>query len=183
MGSYHGIAAHFPIALWITAFLIILLSTFSESTWVKNLQRVLPALLFFGFLTGLITFIIGLFVWPWAANISSPLVRNHLLMAGWALIYWGGLWLFIWKLGDLVWQGLMSYVMVVMALLGVVLLSIAGTLGGSLIGNPSTLPDILALLGWDINSTFYLPNAMLLVIVISCAVMLFFGYVGNKNKT
>jgi uncharacterized membrane protein len=171
MSPYHVMLVHFPIALWTTAALVIALRALSDGSLARAADQVLAPLLFIGALSGALAFAAGVLVWPFEAAASSPLARNHLLLAGWSLAYWTLLWIVRWRGGEQVWQGLWRWVMLGLAALGVGLQTITGTLGGYLAGNPSMVSEIVRRLGWEVFTTFYLPN-WVLAAVIACAVAL-----------
>ncbi len=181
MGPYHVMLVHFPIALWTTAALIILLRTFSDSTLARAADGALTLLLFLGAVFGALAFSVGLMVWPTEAATSSPLARNHMLMAGWSLAYWTVLWIIRWRGGERVWQGLWKWVMLGLAGLGIGLQTITGTLGGYLVGNPSAASEVLRMLGWEVFTTFYLPSWLVVAIVCAAAVIVMIGIVGRRT--
>jgi hypothetical protein len=64
--------------------------------------------------------------------------------------------------------------MVILGALGAGLLAITGTLGGHLHGAPAYLSEILRMLGWDVYTTFYVPNwvlGVLAIVIIAMPVM------------
>lgn len=183
MGPYHVMLVHFPIALWTTAALIILLRTFSDGTIARAADGALTLLLLLGAVTGTLAFAVGMLVWPTEAATSSPLARNHMLLAGWSLAYWIVLWIVRWRGGEGVWQGLWKWVMLGMAGLGIGLQTITGTLGGYLVGNPSAVSEIVRRLGWEIFTTFYLPNWVLLLLVIAALMIIASGFAGRSTQT
>jgi hypothetical protein len=175
MSAYHVMLVHFPIALWSTAALIVLLRAFSEGALARNADRVLAPILFLGGFLGALGFAAGLLVWPLEAVASSPLARNHLLLASWALAYWLLLALVRWLGGEQVWQGLWRWTMLGLAGLGMGLQTITGTLGGYLAGNPSAVSEVLRLLGWEVFTTFYLPNWVLIVLGVATVALIALG--------
>jgi uncharacterized membrane protein len=183
MGPYHAMLVHFPIALWTTAAIIILLRTLSDGTLARAADGALTLLLFLGAVTGALAFAAGLMVWPTEAATSSPLARNHMLLAGWSLAYWTVLWIVRWRGGERVWQGLWKWVMLGLAALGVGLQTITGTLGGYLVGNPSAVSEIVRRLGWEIYTTFYLPDWLLGLIVASAVLIIALGYAGRRAQS
>jgi len=183
MGPYHVMLVHFPIALWTTAALIILLRTFSDGTLARAADGALTLLLFLGAVSGALAFTVGLMVWPTEAATSSPLARNHMLLAGWSLAYWTVLWIIRWRGGERVWQGLWKWVMLGLAGLGIGLQTITGTLGGYLVGNPSAVSEVLRMLGWEVFTTFYLPSWLVLTIVCAAAVIVVIGIVGRRTPS
>lgn len=182
MSAYHVMLVHFPIALWTTTALVIVLRTFSDGQLARSADSVLTPLLFIGALTGALAFIVGLLVWPIEAVASSPLARNHMLLAGWTLAYWIVLWITRWRGGEQVWKGLSRWIMLGLGLLGVGLQTITGTLGGYLAGNPSAVSEIVRQLGWELFTTFYLPDWILILLVISALAMITLGLVGNRAR-
>jgi hypothetical protein len=163
--------SHFPVALWITATLIIVIRAFSAGLLARNLGRALVPLLFLGALAGIVTYALGLLVWPFEALTASPLGRNHMLTATWTLGYWLLLLFITWRVGELVWEGPSRWVMLGLGILGSGLLAVTGALGGHLIGNPTMVSNILRLLGWEVYTTFYLPTSMLGVIGVAALVL------------
>jgi uncharacterized membrane protein len=180
MSAYHVMLVHFPIALWTTAALIILYRTFSNGALAQSADRVLAPLLLVGTLIGALAFAAGLLIWPIEAVTSSPLARNHVLLASWALAYWTLLWLIRWLGGEQVWQGLWRWTMLGLAALGMGLQTITGTLGGYLAGNPSAVSEILRRLGWEVFTTFYLPDWLLGVLVVITLTLIAVGVVAKR---
>lgn len=181
MNAYHIMLVHFPIALWSTAALIIALRAFSDSPLARSADRVLVPMLALATLLGMLGWGTGLLIWPIEAMASSPLARNHLLLASWSLAYWVLLGLVRWRGGEQVWQGLGRWLMLGLAGLGMVLQTITGTLGGYLAGNPSAVSDILRRLGWEVFTTFYLPDSMLAVIGVATIVLVALGVAGRRS--
>jgi hypothetical protein len=182
MGPYHVMLVHFPIALWTTAALVIVVRAFSSGSLARSADGALTALLFIGAATGALAFAVGLLVWPLEAAVSSPLARNHILMGGWSLAYWTLLWLVRWRGGEAVWHGAWRWVMVGLAALGVGLQTIAGTLGGYLAGNPSMVSEVVRRLGWEVFTTFYLPDWVLVTVLVSAAVLGGLGLAGARAR-
>jgi hypothetical protein len=88
MAGYHAVLVHFPIALLMTATLAILLRAVSEGPLARAVDRALVPLLGVGVLSGVVAYGVGLLVWPWEAISSTPLGRNHMLLATWTVAYW-----------------------------------------------------------------------------------------------
>jgi uncharacterized membrane protein len=183
MGPYHVMLVHFPIALWTTAALIILLRTLSDNTLARAADGALTLLLFLGAVSGAVAFAVGLMVWPIEAATTSPLARNHMLLAGWSLAYWSVLWIVRWRGGERVWQGIWKWLMLGLAALGVGLQTITGTLGGYLAGNPSAVSELLRRMGWEVFTTFYLPDWLLVLVVIAGLVIVVLGFMGRAVRT
>lgn len=180
MAPYHVMLVHFPLALWTTAALIIILRAFSDGALARKADGALTLLLFLGALSGAAAFTAGLLIWPLEAVSSSPLARNHVIFASWSLAYWTLLWLLRWRGGERVWKGLRRWVMLGLAALGFGLQTITGTLGGSLAGNPSAVTEIVRRLVWEVYTSFYLPDWLLILLVISAALMIAIGLIGKR---
>lgn len=181
MNAYHIMLVHFPIALWSTAALIVLLRAFSDSTLARSADRVLAPLLLLAGVLGALGFAAGLLVWPIEAVTNSPLARNHLIMAAWSLAYWVLLGTVRWVGGEAVWQGLWRWSMLGLAGLGMALQTVTGTLGGYLAGNPSAVSEVLRLLGWEVFTTFYLPWWMLAVVGLAAIALVALGVAGRRS--
>ncbi|KKO44663.1 heme ABC transporter permease [Arsukibacterium ikkense] len=181
MGPYHAVMSHFPVALWLTATLVIVIRVFSDRQLARNLGRVLVPLLALGAVTGAITFALGFLVWPYEALSASPLGRNHLLMASWSLGYWTMLLFIAWRHGETLWHGVSRWIILGLGILGADLLAITGALGGHLIGNPTMVSDVLRLLGWEVYTTFYLPTTMLVIIGAAVLALLAIAIHGRRQ--
>lgn len=181
MAPYHHLLVHFPIALWTVATLIIVLRAFSEGRLARNAEAVLAPLLVLGVLTGVVAYAIGLMVFPYEAISSSPLGRNKLIAATWALAYWSLLAVIVWRLGEAVWKGSARWIMLGLGLLGGGLLTVAGALGGHLSGSPSAVSRLFRLLGWEVYTTFYVPNFMLVVLVLTAVVLTGIGFATRRQ--
>lgn len=181
MNAYHVMLVHFPIALWTTAALSVVLRTFSDGPLARDCDRVLAPILLLGAVIGALGFAAGLLVWPFEAVASSPLARNHLLMAAWSLSYWALLAVLRWIGGDRVWHGLWRWAMLGLAGLGMGLQTITGTLGGYLAGNPSAVSGILRLLGWEVFTTFYLPAWTLAVVGVVAIALVGIGLAARRS--
>lgn len=181
MGVYHMLAIFFPIALWDTAFLFTLIRAFSNGRTATKLGNAVTPLLFLGLLGGLVAYVLGFFVWPYSALTASPLGRNHLLMATWTLAYWAVLWMVTWRLGDQLWSGFRRWLALALGALGVGLLTVTGTLGGSLAGNPSGISDLVRGLGFEVYTTFYVPEFVLWVMFSAAVLLLTIGFWSRKQ--
>ncbi|MEQ1535198.1 MAG: hypothetical protein ABL923_04915 [Burkholderiaceae bacterium] len=165
MDAYHVLMVHFPIALWMTATLAILLRAFSDGALAKSVDHALVPLLSISLIFGIIAFSIGLMVWPWETISASALGRNHVLTASWTVAYWAILLFVRWRRGEAVWLGMSRWVMAGLALLGSALLGITGTLGGHLVGIYTEVSDGLRMLGWEVYTTYYVPDMTLMALV------------------
>lgn len=181
MAAYHVVLVHFPIALWMTATLAIVFRALSDGPLAKAVDRALVPLLTLGLIAGLTAYVVGLMVWPWEAISSTPLGRNHMLLATWTVAYWALLLVTRWRLGEEIWSGIMRWVMAGLALLGSALLGITGTLGGHLVGIYTEVSDVLRLLGWEVYTTYYVPDITLAAIVVMAIVLVAIGIWGSRR--
>ncbi|HET7204351.1 MAG TPA: DUF2231 domain-containing protein [Steroidobacteraceae bacterium] len=166
MGPYHAIMVHFPVAFWIVASGIVIYRACSDATLARALDRVLPVLLVIGVMTGVVSYVLGQFVWSPAAVQKTPLGRNHMIGATWTLSCWAAVLYLRWRAGESVWSTpLRRVVMATLGSVGGVLLAVTGTLGGHLHGAPAQLSDLLRLVGFDVYTTFYVPTWALIVMV------------------
>src|SRR3989304_6336467 len=88
MGAYHAVLVHFPIALLMTATLAILVRAVFDGPLARAIDRALVPLLAVGVVAGAVAYVVGLLVWPWETISSTPLGRNHMLLATWTMAYW-----------------------------------------------------------------------------------------------
>ena len=183
MAGYHVVLVHFPIALWMTATLAILWRAVSDGALAKAIDRALVPLLAVGLIAGLAAYVVGLMVWPWESISSSPLGRNHMLLATWTMAYWALLLATRWLQGEAVWQGPMRWVMAGLAMLGSALLGITGTLGGHLVGIYTDVSEVLRLFGWEVYTTFYLPMLTLAVIGVVTLLLIGLGIWGRSARS
>lgn len=183
MSAFHVVLVHFPIALWMSAALAITVRAFSSGPLGQAMDRALPVFLGLGLLSGLLAWIVGRFVWPWETISSTPMGRNHMLLATWSLAYFALITFIRLRHGPAIWQGLSRWIMLVLAGIGVVLVGITGTLGGHLVGNYTELGQVLRLLGWEIYTTFYVPTLTLLVLVVISALLVGLGLMGRGKRT
>ena len=183
MAAYHVVLIHFPIALWMTAALAILLRAVSDGPLARAVDRALVPLLAIGLVFGVAAYAVGLLVWPWETISSTPLGRNHMLLATWTLAYWALLLVTRWIQGEAVWVGLSRWVMAGLALLGAVLLGITGTLGGHLVGIYTDVSEMLRLLGWEVYTTFYVPTLTLAAIGVATVLLIGLGLWGRTARS
>jgi hypothetical protein len=181
MAAYHAVLVHFPIALLMTATLAILVRAVSDGPLAQAVDRALVPLIAVGLLAGVVAYVVGLMVWPWEAISSTPLGRNHMLVATWTLAYWALLLATRWIQGEAVWEGAMRWIMAGLAILGSGLLGITGTLGGHLVGIYTEVSELLRLLGWEVFTTYYVPNVTLAAIVIAAILLTGIGVLGRHR--
>jgi len=182
MAPYHVLMVHFPIALWMTATLAILLRAFSDGPLAKAVDRALVPLLGISLIFGIIAFSIGLMVWPWETISASALGRNHVLTASWTVTYWAAVLFVRWRRGEAVWNGMTRWIMAGLALLGSALLGITGTLGGHLVGIYTEVSVALRMLGWDVYTTYYVPDMTLVTIGVIAALLLGMGWRSRRKQ-
>jgi hypothetical protein len=181
MGAYHAMLVHFPLALWTTAVLVILIRAFSNGPFANACDRVLTPLLFLGVLAGAAAYVVGFLVRPIEAITYSTMGRNHLLVASWALAYWTLVLVTRWRLGESAWHGGSRWIMLGLAALGAGLLTVTGNLGGLLTvtGSATGVTELLRVLGWEVYTTFYVPNFMLVLLVIAAIGFVALGFWGR----
>lgn len=181
MAAYHVVLVHFPIALWMTATLAILLRAVSDGPLALAVDRALVPLLTLGLIFGIVAYAVGLMVWPWETISSTPMGRNHLLLATWTTAYWALLLVTRWRIGEAIWSGIMRWVIAGLAVLGSVLLGITGTLGGHLVGIYTEVSEVLRLLGWEVYTTYYVPDLTLAAIVVAAVAVAAIGVWGSRR--
>ena len=71
--------------------------------------------------------------------------------------------------------------MLILAALGAGFLTITGTLGGSLADDLSGISDLVRLAGWEVYSTFYVPDAILWLVILASAVLVGTGLWGRRR--
>jgi hypothetical protein len=181
MAGYHVVLVHFPIALFMTATLAVLLRAVSDGAVARAADRALVPMLAFGLVMGVAAYLVGLLVWPWGAISASALGRNHVLLATWTIAYWALILATRWIQGEAVWQGPTRWIMAGLALLGSVLLGITGTLGGHLVGIYTDVSAVLRLMGWEVYTTFYVPDLTLILLVVAAVLLAGLGVWGARR--
>lgn len=182
MAAYHVVMIHFPIALWMVSALAIVIRALNAGPLGQAMDRALPVFLALGAIFGAIAFLLGISVWPWETLSATPMGRNHMLTASWSLAYFTLLAVIRFVHGDRIWEGLSRWVMVLLAGIGVVLVGITGTLGGHLVGNYTEVGQLLRILGWEIYTTYYVPNVTLLIIAGVSVVLVGIAFVGRDRS-
>jgi hypothetical protein len=182
MAAYHVVLVHFPIALWMTAALAIVIRALSDGLLAKAIDRALVPLLALGLITGLAAYAVGLMVWPWEALSATPLGRNHMLLATWTVAYWTLILVTRWVQGEAIWRGPSRYVMAGLAVLGTALLAVTGTLGGHLVGQYTPVVEALRYFGWEPYTTFYVPTVTLLLLVIASLALIAVGWWSSRQE-
>lgn len=182
MAAYHIVLVHFPIALWMTATLAIVWRALSDGPVALAIDRALLPLLSLGFLSGAAAVLVGTLVWPWEAISTSPMGRNHILLAIWTTTYWFVLLVTRWLQGEALWEGPGRWVMAALALLGSGLLGVTGTLGGHLAGIYTDLSKVLRTLGWEVHRTFYVPDLTLIVLSLATLLLLVIAVLASRKS-
>ncbi|MEQ6916255.1 hypothetical protein [Halomonas aquatica] len=183
MNGTHAMLSHFPVGFWALATLMILVGAFLSGRLAEISRAALLPVLILSVLGALAAIIIGFLVWPMEANLTSPLARNHILMAFWSLGIFSMITVLVWKAGDAAFEGNRRWVLVILALTGGLMFSSAGTLGGHLVGASTAFSDVLGLMGWEVYTTFYSPLwviAVMVLIGIGSAVV---GLKGRRTAT
>jgi len=179
---YHILAAHFPVGLWVTAYLFILIRSFSDSEFAVRVQRAIWPVVALGTLAGFVTYGLGLTIYPWSAITESPLGRNHILLATWTLSYWTVMSVLGYRFRRHLFDGAQRWITLALATIGMLVITITGTLGGSLTGTPSLVTKSLNWIGWNVYMTFYLPTWMLLVFAAGAVLLVVIGIVGHRAQ-
>lgn len=182
MAPYHVVLVHFPTALWLGSALLIFLRVIDSGPLGRAADRALPVFLVLGAILGLMAYVVGLLVWPWEALSSTPMGRNHALTATWSLGYFVLLAVIRLIHGEALWHGMIRLVMLVLSGVGVVLVGVNGTLGGHLIGVYTDVGEVLRWLGWEVYSTYYVPNLTVGVLIALGVVMAGLGIMAGRDK-
>lgn len=181
MAAYHVVLVHFPIALWMTAALAILWRAVSGGPVARAIDQALVPLLAIGLASGILAMLVGAMVWPVDAVTTSPMGRNHILLASWTTAYWALILVLRWRVGAGLWEGSGRWIMALLAMIGAGLLGITGTLGGHLSGIYTDLAKVLRVLGWEVHRTFYVPNATLAALVVAALLLAVIGVVARRS--
>tara|TARA_R110002110_G_scaffold67637_1_gene184133 strand:+ start:68 stop:766 length:699 start_codon:yes stop_codon:yes gene_type:complete len=179
---YHILVAHFPVALWVSAYLFILIRSFSDSNIAVQLQKAIWPLAALGTLAGFVTYGLGLTIYPWSAITESPLGRNHILLATWTLSYWTVMSVLGYRFRRHLFDGAQRWITFSLATIGAIVITITGTLGGSLTGTPSLVTKSLSWIGWNVYNTFYLPTWMLFVYGAGALLLVAIGIMGRRSR-
>lgn len=179
---YHVLVVHFPVALWMTAALFIFFRVFSDSQLAVRLQKSVWPLILLGSLAGFVAYGLGLFIYPWSAITQSPLGRNHIMLATWTLSYWTVMGVLGYRYRRFLFEGAQRWVTFVLTLIGTAVVTITGTLGGSLNGTPSLVTRSLGTLGWEVYMTFYLPTWMLVAFGLGAVAIVALGVMGSRTR-
>jgi hypothetical protein len=74
----------------------------------------------------------------------------------------------------------MRWIMAGLAILGSALLGITGTLGGHLVGIYTQVSEALRFFGWEVYTTYYVPNVTLAVILAAAIILAVIGILGRR---
>ena len=179
---YHILMAHFPVGLWVTAYLFILIRCFSDAEFAVRLQRAIWPVAALGTLAGFVTYGLGLTIYPLSAITESPLGRNNIMLATWTLSYWTVMTVLGYRFRRHLFEGAQRWITLVLATIGAAVITITGTLGGSLGGTPSLVTKSLSWIGWNVYETFYLPTWMLVVFGLGALVLVALGVMGSRKR-
>ncbi|MDX5432068.1 MAG: hypothetical protein LPK20_00675 [Halomonas sp.] len=174
MTGMHHMLVHFPEAFWALATLMILIGALLPGRLAELSRAALLPVLVLSLLGALAAIVSGLLVWPLEANLASPMVRNHILMAMWSLGLYTMLTVLVWRAGAAAFDGSRRWVLVILALIGGLLFATTGTLGGHLAGATTRFSELLRLTGWEVYTTFYSPIwviATMVMIGLACAIL------------
>jgi uncharacterized membrane protein len=171
MAPYHSVLVHFPVAVWTTTALVVGFRVFFDNSYAKAAGKLLPLLAGLGVASGIAAYAAGFFIFSPTAAGASPLIRNHILGGSWSIAYWSVFGITAWRLGESAWHGMNNWLMLALAGLGTLFITITGTIGGHIAGNPTSVSMMLELLGWDVHDTFFVPNPMLIVIVVGAVLL------------
>lgn len=174
MSGIHHMLVHFPLGFWALATLMILVGSFFNGRLAEVSREALLPILVLSLLAAAITIVSGLLVWPLDAALYSPLTRNHILTALWSLGVFVMLTVLVWRAGSSAFDGVRRWVLVILALTGMLIFATTGTIGGHMVGATTQFSELLKLFGWDVYHTFYVPTwviGMLVLIGLVCAVV------------
>ena len=135
----------------------------------------------FGSLAGIVAYVLGLLIYPWSAITESPLGRNHIMLATWTLSYWIVIGVIGYRFRRHLYEGAQRWITFALATIGAVVVTITGTLGGSLTGTPSLVTKSLEVIGWNVYMTFYLPTWMLILYGTGAVLLVAIGLYGRRS--
>jgi len=182
MAPYHSVLVHFPVAVWTTTALVVAFRVFFDNSYAKAAGKLLPLLAGLGVASGIAAYGAGFFIFSPTAAGASPLIRNHILGGSWSIAYWSVFGITAWRLGESAWHGMNNWLMLGLAGLGTLFITITGTIGGHIAGNPTSVSMMLEMLGWDVHDTFFVPNGMLIAIVAGAVVLPLLGWLARSRQ-
>lgn len=182
LAPYHSVLVHFPVAVWTTTALVVAFRVFFDNSYAKAAGKLLPLLAGLGVASGIAAYVAGFFIFSPTAAGASPLIRNHILGGSWSIAYWSVFGITAWRLGESAWHGMNDWLMLALAGLGTFFITITGTIGGHIAGNPTSVSMMLEMLGWDVHDTFFVPNPMLIAIVVGAVVLPLIGLYARSRQ-
>lgn len=181
LAPYHAVLVHFPVAIWTTVSLVVVFRVLSDGSYAQAAEKILPLLVLLGVMSGFAAFVAGFFIFSPQAAGASPLIRNHILAGSWSLAYWSVFLITVWRVGPNAWLGTNRWVMLALAMLGTLLITVTGTVGGHVAGNPTSVSLMLQALGWDVYDTFFVPDPMLIAILAGAVALPLIGWLGRRR--
>lgn len=182
MEAYHHMLVHFPLALWATAAIAMVISAVSSAAFAMKVTRTLVPLLWLGNLFAVFAYGSGMLVWDPDAIVHSPMGRNHILMSTWTFAFWIAVTLLLPRVTAAAWESRTRWLMVLLAILGTGFLAVTGTLGGHLTGSSTALSELLRFLGWEVYTTFYLPLWMIAVTALAGLILAGIGLTARAGR-
>ncbi len=182
VAPYHVALVQFPTALWMTVSLLVVYRVFSDGALARAGDKILVPLLLLSVLSGIAAFVSGFLIFPVEAATASPLIRNHILVGSWSLVHWTAFLVIRWINGDTVWQRANRWVMLGLVALGTLLITFTGAVGGYIAGKPTTVSVAIGWLGWDVYHTFFVPDAMLWLILAGVVALPTLGWLGSRRS-
>jgi uncharacterized membrane protein len=166
MSGIHHMLVHFPLGFWALATLMILVGALLPGRIAEISRSALLPVLLLSLLAALAAIASGFLVWPIEASVSSPLARNHILTALWSLGVFTLLTVLVWRAGNSAFDGARRWVLILLAVIGISIFAITGTLGGHLVGATTSFSELLMLFGWDVYHTFFVPTWVIAVMML-----------------
>lgn len=120
-----------------------------------------------GFLLIFIALITGFSIWPKTAVLNSSILKNKIFTAVLLLIFWG-LFLFIrYRYRKGLWEnGALSIYYALLAIGAFFWGVVTNSIGGDVAGNSSGFEYIVRIFAVDTRWTFYLPNSIIITLVV-----------------
>src|SRR5690242_10506764 len=181
LAPFHAVLVHFPVAIWTTVSLVVVFRVLFDGPYARAAGKILPLLVIFGVASGIAAFTAGFFIFSLTAAGASPLIRNHILAGSWSIAYWSVFLVTTWRLGESAWHGANNWLMLALAGLGTLLVTVTGTVGGHIAGNPTAVSMMLQAAGWDVYDTFFVPNGMLAAIAIGAISLPLFALLARRR--
>lgn len=126
----------------------------------------------------------GFSVWSLSAVTNSPVMRNKILAAVLLLVAFAIYIGLRFRVGPSLWQSkVMSVFAVFVAGAGFHWAMVANSIGGDIAGIPSGYENIVRLSGVETRFTYYLPDWLIITMVIASVVMLVLAFLPQRTKT